>query len=147
MNWRAALGEPPRPDAGWTFRAEPGQADGVDEDDRHQLFAQAAAIAGEALATARRERDRRRVAGADTSWLDQVVHELEPLAAQTRDIETVDALRIATAATVPGPCPADELAIIAGVTIADARRVLDQLRTAGLATRRDHSPPEAPGGE
>jgi hypothetical protein len=50
---------------------------------RKRLIAQATDL----LANARRERDRRQAAGEDTAWRDRVVRELEPLAAQTHDLD------------------------------------------------------------
>lgn len=87
----------------------------------------------------RRERDRCRAAGDDTAWLNQVLRELELLAVQTHDVEVFSAIRRVVGRHGAGPYPAEELAAIAGVTAADARRVLDQMVTEGLAT-----PPHPP---
>jgi hypothetical protein len=73
------------------------------------------------LANARRECDRRRAAGEDTTWLDRVAHELEPLAAQTHDLDVSHAIRMVIDRHGAGPYPAEELATIAGITPDDAR--------------------------
>jgi predicted Rossmann fold nucleotide-binding protein DprA/Smf involved in DNA uptake len=109
--------------------------------DRDQIIATIAAQAAELVAETRRERARRHAAGDDTAWLDQVLTELEPLAAQIHDLDTVRAIRAVIDRHGGGPYPADELAAIAGIPIADARRVLDQLVEEGLATRHRSDPP------
>lgn len=84
----------------------------------------------ELVVSLRRERDQRRAAGADTGWMDQVLGELEPL---TEDLDVVEAIHAVIERHGPGPYPADELAIIAGVDADKARRFLAWMVTAGLA--------------
>jgi hypothetical protein len=109
----------------------------VDEAERKRLVAQVAADVADLLATARRERDRCQAASVDTAWLDRALRELEPLAAQTHDLDVFQAIRVVVARHGAGPYPAEELATIAGVTATDARRVLEQMVTEGLATPVD----------
>lgn len=64
------------------------------------------------------------------------MRELEPLAAQTHDLDVFHAIRMVIDRHGAGPYPAEELATIAGVAPDDARRVLEQMVTEGLATRQ-----------
>jgi hypothetical protein len=115
----------------------------VDEAERDRLIAKVAADAAGLVAEVRRERDRRQAAGEDTAWLDTVLAELEPLAQGTHDLVTFRAIRAVVERHGGGPYPAEELAAIAGVTAADARRVLDQMVAEGRATPANQ-PPDAP---
>lgn len=69
--------------------------------------------------------------------MEQFLHGLEPLAEQAHDLVIVDAIRAVIERHGGGPYPAEELAAIAGVDAADARRVLEKLARAGLATPPD----------
>lgn len=97
----------------------------MDEAERDRLIATVAADAAQVSANVRRERDRRHAAGADTAWFDQALCELEPLAAQTHDLEVFWAIRAVVDRHGAGPYPAEELAAIASV---DARRVRHPVR-------------------
>jgi hypothetical protein len=108
----------------------------VDESEQARLIAKVAGDAAELLVTMRRERDCRRAAG-DTVWLDQVLHELEPLVEQIHDLEIFQAIRAVVERHGAGPYPATELAAIAGADTESVRRVLAQMVTEGLASDQD----------
>jgi hypothetical protein len=106
----------------------------VDEAERDRLLAEVATDAAELAATIRRERNRRRAAGEDVAWFDHVLHDLDPLAVRTHDLEVLRAIRAATERHGPGPWPPEELATIAGCDVGSVRRVLSQMVADGLAT-------------
>ncbi len=123
--------------------AQPGT---VDEAGHDRRIAEVATTISELVSTARREADRRRAAGEDTAWLEQVLAELAPLAEQTHDLELTHAIRRVVERHGPGPYPADDLAVLAGIDDVDGlRRVLEKMVTEGLA-RPEHTgePPEPP---
>lgn len=109
------------------------QAGVVDESDQDRLIAKTATDTAELLAMMRRERDRRRAAGQDTTWLDQAVPELEALVERANDLEVINAIKAVIARHGPRPYPPEELATIAGVDTDSVRRALVELVTAGLA--------------
>ncbi len=109
------------------------------ERERDEIIAKVAVDAAELLANVRRERDRRQAAGEDTAWLEHVIAELEPVTTQIHDVEVFRAIRAVVDRHGAGPYPAEEMAAIAGVSAADARRVLKQMVAEGLAT-----PPDTP---
>jgi hypothetical protein len=116
----------------------------VDEAERDRVLAQVATNAAELAATIRRERNRRRTAGEDVAWLAHALSELDPLAAQTHDLEVFQAMPAATERHGPGPWPPEELAVIAGCDVDSVRRVLDQMVNDGLATQpRDDETPDS----
>ncbi|TMR22492.1 hypothetical protein ETD86_11625 [Nonomuraea turkmeniaca] len=69
---------------------------------------------------------------------------MEPLAAATHDLTVLGAMRAVIERHGGGPYPADELAVIAGVTAEDAQRVLEQMVRDGLAIPAGQQPPAAP---
>lgn len=77
-----------------------------------------ARTAGELLVIARLERDHRRDAGKDTAWFDRLIRELEPLVEQSRDLETIVAIRQVTERHGSGPYPPEDLAAFTGVDVA-----------------------------
>lgn len=106
----------------------------MDESERDRLIAKVAGDADQLLANVRSERDRRQAAGANTTWLDQVLRELKPLGEQTQDLEIFQAIRAVVERHGPGPYPAAELATIAGLDPGAVRRLLAQMANEGLAT-------------
>lgn len=112
----------------------------MDEAERGRIIAQVAVQAAELLAKTRIERERRAAAGEDTSWLNQLLHELEPITEQIHDADVFRAIRRVVEQHGVGPYPADELAIIAGVSPEDVLRVSEQMVAEGLASPADEPP-------
>jgi hypothetical protein len=83
------------------------------------------------------ERDHQQDAGQDTAWLDQLIRELEPLAEQTHDLETIVAIRHVIERHGSGPYPPEDLT---GVAVAGVQRALDEMVRAGLAAKGDTPP-------
>ncbi|MFD4406720.1 hypothetical protein ACFWPH_28555 [Nocardia sp. NPDC058499] len=108
--------------------------------DRRETLARVASEADQLAATIRDERDRRRDTGQDTTWMDQILPELDQLATDTHDIEITEAIRQVLERHGPGPYPDRDLAALAGVDIDRFRRVRDQLVAAGLARPADEPP-------
>jgi hypothetical protein len=127
----------------WTASADQRRLEAVTEPDRDQLIAQVAADAADLLTTAQRERARLQAAGADAAVLDQLLPELTALAEQTRDLDTFCELRAVVDVHGIGPYPLEDLAAIAGTTVDDARRVLEQMVAEGLAAPVGE-PPDRP---
>ncbi|MFD8497963.1 hypothetical protein [Amycolatopsis sp. NPDC059657] len=112
----------------------------MDEPERDRLIAHVAAQAAELLANTRIERARRVAAGEDTSWLDQLLRELEPITKEIHDADVFQAIRRVVEQHGAGPYPADELAIIAGMSTEDVLRVSQQMVAEGLASPADEPP-------
>jgi DNA-binding MarR family transcriptional regulator len=86
------------------------------------------------------ERDHQQDAGQDTAWLDRLIRELEPLAEQTHDLETIVAIRHVIERHGSGPYPPEDLAALTGVDVAGVQRALDEMVRAGLAAKGDTPP-------
>lgn len=112
----------------------------MDNAARREILARVAANADQLVATLHRERDRRRDAGQDTTWMDQMLPELDQLASDTHDIETTEAIRLVLDRHGPGPYPDEDLAALAGVDLDRFRRVRQQLVAADLAQPADGQP-------
>ncbi|MBB6550889.1 hypothetical protein [Nonomuraea rubra] len=115
----------------------------MDEAER-QLLAELAARTAGLVTNLQRERDRLRAAGENTAWLDRMLHETKPLAAATHDLVIFGAIRAVIERHGGGPYPAEDLAALAGVSVEDAQRVLEQMVRHGLATPPGGKPPGAP---
>jgi hypothetical protein len=97
-------------------------------------------MAGELLVMARLERDHQRDAGQDTAVLDRLIRGLEPIAEQSRELETIVEIRHVTERHGPGPYPPEDLAAFLGVEVAEVQRALDEMGRAGLAAHGDTPP-------
>jgi hypothetical protein len=86
----------------------------------------------ETLEAMHAERDRRRAAGEDTAWLDEVLREPPPVAVLFFDLDVVLRLQDVVARHGTGPWAPRDLAAIAGVDEAAVQRVLEQMARAGL---------------
>jgi DNA-binding MarR family transcriptional regulator len=77
--------------------------------------------------------------------LDRLIRELEPLAEQTHDLETIVAIRHVIERHGSGPYPPEDLAALTGVDVAGVQRALDEMVRAGplrlplLRVSRDHA--------
>lgn len=88
----------------------------------------------------RGERARMAAAGDDTSQIEQVIAELEPILVLTHDAEVSSAITLAIDRHGPGPWFDADLASVAGVELTDLRRIRDQLLAAGMIHRPDDPP-------
>jgi hypothetical protein len=86
------------------------------------------------------ERDHQQDVGQGTAWLDRLIRELEPLAEQTHDLETIVAIRHAIERHGPGPYPPEDLAALTDADVAGVQRALDEMVRAGLAAKGDTPP-------
>ncbi|MFC7344505.1 hypothetical protein [Saccharopolyspora griseoalba] len=77
----------------------------VDEAEQDRRITEIIAGASEVITGVRREIERRRGAGEDTTWLDNVMARLEPLAEQIHDLELTHAVRDVVQRHGPGPSP------------------------------------------
>jgi N-acetylglutamate synthase-like GNAT family acetyltransferase len=104
----------------------------VDQDD--QAVAIGAELA-EQLCAARCDRETRHAAGLDTAAADRLLHELERLARELHDVVVIEALHKVIVRHGAGPYPVEDMAALAGVSVEEARRGLEQLAGVGLAAR------------
>ncbi|WP_223840493.1 hypothetical protein [Saccharopolyspora pogona] len=106
----------------------------MEPSDQDREIARIVTVVADLVASVRSEITQRRAAGEDTTWLEQVLAELEPVAQQTHDLEITHAIRNVVTRHGGGPYPPKDLAAIAGIDDIDAvRRVLEEMVAGGLA--------------
>jgi hypothetical protein len=110
------------------------------EPDRDQIIAKVIADAAELLAITRLERDRREAAGEDTTIVDQVLPQLEQLAAATHNMEIFQKVQAVVDRHGAGPYPPEDLAALAGADVDEVRALLAEMMTEGLAWPATSSP-------
>lgn len=79
-------------------------------------------------------------AGFDTTMLDTVLAELEPIVVDMHGAEIACAVGRVLDRHGPGPWLDADLAVLAGVDLTDLRQLRDQLLAAGLIPRADDLP-------
>lgn len=109
--------------------------------DRQRALEQAEAATRDLIEAMRADRDRRRDAGEPTTALDGELTELEQSAAELHDARSAAAIRAVVERHGAGPYPDEDLAVLAGLSITDARRALGRLVAAGLA-QQTPTPPD-----
>jgi hypothetical protein len=116
----------------------------MDEAQRRPDFAEVAVQLATALDDACADRDRRRAAGEDTAELDALLVKFEAAAddagVHVDNIAVYEEMQAVIERYGPGSWPGEELAAVAGVDPAAARRVLEDLVREGL-TERPGRPP------
>lgn len=113
----------------------------MDAEAQERLVAELDAQAPELLNIIRHMRDERRAAGHDTTWLDEFLATVAPIAAQLGDAETMRAIGAVIDRHGSGPYPDEELALFADHEPDTVRRVLAELATTGLVERTDRGTP------
>lgn len=117
----------------WTELCSAVHAECVEDPERDALIASVSRQFTRLVMWARAER----VAGGDDDehgpWLDRLIAELEPLAEQAHDLETLRAVRSLVCLHGPGPWPVDDVVAMTGRDAESVSRVLGGLAGAGLA--------------
>ncbi|WP_280460897.1 hypothetical protein [Nocardia carnea] len=109
--------------------------------DRQRAIEQAVVATRDLIEAMRAELERRRDAGEPTAALDRDLVELEQSAAELRDAQSAAAIRAVVERHGVGPYPDEDLAVLAGLSVTDARRALQRLVAAGLA-QQTPTPPD-----